>query len=103
MDTGDLNGAANALEQVLGDSPGHPVAKAWLAQVELFKRVNSYDPAKVRRAAAESPGDPDAQASMADIELANGQIDGAFERMLSVVGRTAGAERDKARLLRDKG
>ncbi len=98
MDTGDLNGAANALEQVLGDTPGHPVAKAWLAQVELFKRVNSYDPAKVSYAAAESPDDPDAQASMADIELANGQIDAAFDRMLAVIGRTAGADRDKARL-----
>lgn len=98
MDTGDLNGAANALEQVLDDSPGHPVAKAWLAQVELFKRVNSYDAAKVRRTAAESPDDPDAQASMADIELASGQIDAAFDRMLAVIGRMAGAERDKARL-----
>lgn len=98
MDTGDLNGAANALEQVLDDTPGHPVAKAWLAQVELFKRVNSYDQAKVRRAAAESPDDPDAQASMADVELASGQIDAAFDRMLAVISRTAGQEKDKARV-----
>ncbi|HYK34058.1 MAG TPA: tetratricopeptide repeat protein [Streptosporangiaceae bacterium] len=98
MDIGDLNGASNALEQVLDDTPGHPVAKAWLAQVELFKRVNSYDPAKVRRAAAEKPDDPDAQASMADVELANGQIEAAFDRMLTVIGRTAGDDRDKARL-----
>ena len=98
MDTGDLNGAANALEQVLDDSPGHPVAKAWLAQVELFRRVNSYDAAKVRSAAARAPDDPDAQASMADIELANGQIEAAFDRMLAVIGRIAGADKDKARL-----
>jgi putative thioredoxin len=98
MDIGDLNGAGNALEQVLDDTPGHPVAKAWLAQVELFKRVNSYDPAKVRRAAAEKPDDPDAQGSMADVELASGQIEAAFDRMLTVIGRTAGADRDKARL-----
>jgi putative thioredoxin len=98
MDTGDLNGAANALEQVLDDMPGHPVAKAWLAQVELFRRVNSYDPAKVRRTAAERPDDPDAQASMADVELANGQIEAAFDRMLAVIARSAGADRDKARL-----
>jgi putative thioredoxin len=98
MDIGDLNGAANALEQVLGDTPGHPVAKAWLAQVGLLRRVNSYDPAKVSRAAAERPDDPEAQASAADLELANGQIDAAFDRMLSLIGRTAGAEREKARL-----
>jgi putative thioredoxin len=98
MDTGDLNGAANALEQILQDTPGHPVAKVWLAQVELFRRVNSYDPAKVRRAAQENPDDPEAQANAADLELADGQIDAAFDRLLDVIRRTSGAERDKARL-----
>ncbi len=98
MDTGDLNGAANALEQVLDDAPGHPVAKAWLAQVELLRRVNSYDPAKVRRAAAERPDDPDAQASAADLELAGGQVEACFDRMLGLIGRITGADRDKARL-----
>jgi putative thioredoxin len=98
MDLGDLNGAANALDQVLQDAPGHPVAKAWLAQVELLRRVNSLDPAKVRRAAAEGPNDPDAQADAADLELASGQIEESFSRLLALIGRTAGAERDKTRL-----
>ena len=98
MDTGDLNGAANALEQILADTPGQPVAKVWLAQVELFRRVNSYDPAKVRRAAEERPDDPEAQANAADLELADGQIDAAFDRLLGVIRRTSGAERDKARV-----
>ena len=98
MDKGDLNGAANALDQILGDTPGHPVAKAWLAQIDLLRRVNSCDPAKVRRAADERPDDLEAQAAMADIELASGQIEAAFDRMLSLIGRTAGADRDKARL-----
>lgn len=98
MDSGDLNGAANALEQVLGEQPGHPVAKAWLAQVDLLRRVDSYDPSKVRRAAAELPDDPEAQSSAADLELAGGQIEAAFDRMLGLIGRTTGAERDKARV-----
>jgi putative thioredoxin len=98
LDIGDLNGAANALEQVLDDTPGHPVAKAWLAQVDLLRRVKSYDLAKVRRAADERPDDPEAQANAADIELAAGQIEAAFDRMLAVISRTAGADRDKARL-----
>jgi putative thioredoxin len=98
MDVGDLNGAANALDQVLQDTPGHPVAKAWLAQVDLLRRVNSLDPAKVRRAAAEQPTDPDAQADAADLELASGQIDESFSRLLGVISRTAGADRDKVRL-----
>ncbi|HXS65695.1 MAG TPA: tetratricopeptide repeat protein [Streptosporangiaceae bacterium] len=98
MDTGDLNGAANALDQILQDTPGHPVAKVWLAQVELFRRVNSYDQAKVHQAARENPDDADAQANAADLELADGQIDAAFDRLLAVISRTAGADRDKARL-----
>src|SRR5262249_14629341 len=49
MDSGDLDAAATALEQVLADTPEHPVAKAWLAQVDLIRRVNSYDRAKVVR------------------------------------------------------
>src|SRR5258708_7576041 len=69
MDTGDLNGAANALEQVLGDTPGHPVAKAWLAQVELFKRVNSYDPARVSYAPPETPHDPHPHSTTPDTNL----------------------------------
>jgi putative thioredoxin len=97
MDSGDLNGAANALEQILADSPGHPVATAWLAQVQLFRRVDSYDPAKVRRAAQERPDDAEAQAKAADLELASGQVQESFDRMLGVFQRTSGQDRDRAR------
>ena len=97
MDSGDLNGAANALDQVLADFPDHPVAKAWLAQVELFRRVGSYDADKVRRAAQENPDDAAAQAKAADLDLVSGQIDTGFDRLLGVVQRTSGAERDEAR------
>lgn len=97
MDSGDLETAATTLEQVLADSPGHPVAKAWLAQVDLMRRVSSYDRAKVQRSAAELPDDPDAQAKAADLELASGQVDDSFDRLLGVFQRTAGDERDKVR------
>jgi putative thioredoxin len=97
MDAGDFDTAATTLEQVLADSPGHPVAKAWLAQVELVRRVNSYDRAKVNRSATEHPDDPDAQAKAADLELANGQVQESFDRLLGVFQRTAGDERDKVR------
>jgi putative thioredoxin len=97
LDKGDLNGAANALDQVLQDAPGHPVAKAWLAQVDLLRRVSSYDQAKVRRAAAERPDDAQAQAQAADLELASDQVQAAFDRMLALIGRTAGEDRDVAR------
>jgi putative thioredoxin len=97
MDAGDLDTAATTLEQVLADSPGHPLAKAWLAQVDLLRRVDSYDPAKVNRSAQEHPDDPDAQTKAADLELANGQVEESFDRLLGVFQRSAGDERDKVR------
>ncbi|HEY2691780.1 MAG TPA: thioredoxin domain-containing protein, partial [Streptosporangiaceae bacterium] len=62
MERGDLDGAAAAFEKVLAATPGHPVATMGLAQVDLIRRVNSYDQAKTRRDADDNPGDPDAQA-----------------------------------------
>jgi putative thioredoxin len=98
MDSGDLDGAAATLEQVLADSPEHPVAKAWLAQVDLIRRVNSYDRAKVQRAAQENPDDVDAQVQAADLELAGGQIQESFDRLLGVFPRATGEDKNKVRL-----
>jgi thioredoxin len=98
MERGDLDGAARAFEQELKESPGDPVAKTGLAQVNLIKRVSSYDQAKARKDAAEHPDDVEAQARVADIDLASGRIDEAFDRLLGVVRRTAGEERNQARV-----
>jgi putative thioredoxin len=98
MERGDLDGAAQAFEQELKQSPADPVAKTGLAQVNLIRRVSSYDQAQVRKAAAEHPDDVEAQSKVADIDLASGRIDEAFDRLLGVVRRTSGDERDKARV-----
>jgi len=97
MERGDLNAAARAFEQELAASPDDPVAKTGLAQVNLIRRVSSYDQARVRRDAAEHPGDADAQIRVADIDMASGRIEEAFDRLLGVVRRTSGEERNKAR------
>ncbi len=97
MERGDLDGAAKAFEQELAANPADPVAKTGLAQVNLIRRVSSYDQAKARRDAAEHPGDVEAQARVADIDMTSGRIEEAFNRMLGVVRRTSGEERDQAR------
>jgi len=74
------------------------VAKTGLAQVNLIRRVSSYDQAKARREAAEHPGDVPAQTRVADIDVATGRIEEAFNRLLGVVRRTSGEERDQARV-----
>jgi putative thioredoxin len=97
MERGDLDGAAWAFEQALASSPGEPTAVAGLAQVNLIRRVSSYDQADARRDAAEHPDDVDAQLRVADIDLATGRVEESFDRLLGVVRRTSGADRDKAR------
>jgi putative thioredoxin len=98
MERGDLDAAAAAFERMLADTPGHPVAVQGLAQVNLFRRVNSYDEAAARKAAAANPGDVDAQIQVADLDMASGRSGEAFDRLLGVIRRTAGEERNRARL-----
>jgi putative thioredoxin len=97
LDRGDLDGAAAAFEKVLASSPGHPAATMGLAQVDLVRRVNTYDQAKARRDAEDNPDDPDAQGRVADIDVAMGQIEAGFDRLLDTVRRTSGDQRNQAR------
>jgi putative thioredoxin len=98
MERGDLDGAAAAFERVLASAPGHPVATLGLAQVQLFRRVESYDQATARREAAEKPDDVNAQIQVADIDVASGRIEEGFDRLLGVIRRTAGEDRNQARV-----
>jgi putative thioredoxin len=98
MDRGDPDAAAAAFEKVLEASPGHPVATLGLAQIELFRRVGSYDQARARKDAAERPDDVEAQLKVADIDVAGGRIDEAFDRLLGLVRRTSGEDRNRARV-----
>jgi putative thioredoxin len=98
MESGDLDGAAAAFEKVLASAPGHPAATMGLAQVDLIRRVNSYDQAKARRDAEDNPDDPDAQGRVADIDVAMGRIEAGFDRLLDTVRQTSGDERNRARL-----
>jgi putative thioredoxin len=98
LESGDYDNAAAALEKVVAASPADAAAKSLLAQVNLQRRVNSYDEPAARAAAAANPGDVDAQIQVADFDVAAGRADEAFDRLLGLVRRTSGAERDKARL-----
>jgi putative thioredoxin len=97
MERGDLNGAADAFERMLANNPGHPVATVGLAQVNLFRRVNSYDQAQARKDAAAHPDDVEAQIRVADIEMSLGNAEEAFDRLLGVIRRTSGEDRNKVR------
>ena len=97
MERGDLDGAERAFKKDLAASPDDLVAKIGLAQVNLVRRVASYDQARSRREAAEHRDDAAAQCRVADIDVASGRVEEAFDRLLGVIQRTSGKDRDQAR------
>lgn len=98
LDRGDLGGAIQAYKNVLADDPANVEAKLALAQAELLHRVQDADPQALRKAAADRPGDVDAQLAVADLDVVGGHVEDAFGRLVETVRRTAGEERERARL-----
>jgi putative thioredoxin len=98
LDAGDLGGAIQAYKNVLSDDPAHPEAKVGLAQAELLQRVQGLDAQAVRKAAADDPKDVSAQLAAADLDLVGGHVEDAFGRLVDTVRRTAGEDREAARL-----
>jgi thioredoxin len=98
MERGDLTAAAGAFEKILAAEPGNPLATMGMGQVQLLRRVSSYDQASARQAVIDNPDDVEAQARVADIDMAMGRIDASFTRMLDAIRQASGDDRDKARV-----
>ncbi|MEO3764519.1 tetratricopeptide repeat protein [Streptomyces sp. B8F3] len=98
LDRGDLGGAIQAYQNVLSDDPGNVEATLGLAQAELLRRVEGLDPAAVRKEAADNPADVAAQIRVADLDLVGGHVEDAFGRLVDTVARTAGEDRQAARV-----
>jgi putative thioredoxin len=97
IERGDLEAAASAYRSLLADNPADPDAQAGLGQVELLARTQGVDEAAARGAADAAPDDVAAQTMVADLDLLNGNADAAFTRLLELVRRSAGPDRDAAR------
>ncbi|MFF8830016.1 tetratricopeptide repeat protein [Streptomyces sp. NPDC015131] len=98
LDANDFGGAIQAYKNVLADDPGNTEAKLGLAQAELLSRVQGMDPQTVRKNAADAPADVPAQLAAADLDLVGGHVEDAFGRLVDTVARTAGDDRDTARV-----
>jgi putative thioredoxin len=95
--TGDLDEAEAAYRKILAESPADRAAESGLAQVELYRRVSAVDPAATLAKAAANPDDLDAQRLAADVEVLSGQAPAAYDRLVSVIRRTSGDDRDAVR------
>ncbi|MFF5218247.1 tetratricopeptide repeat protein [Micromonospora sp. NPDC000442] len=95
--SGDLDAAEQAYRKILAETPADAAAEAGLAQVGLARRVAGADPQAALTAAAADPDDVDAQLLAADIEVLSGLADQAYQRLVGLVRRTAGDDREKVR------
>jgi putative thioredoxin len=96
LERGDLTAAEAAYRAILAEEPDHPDAALALRQVQLFRRADEAGPNALAEADA-APDDVPAQTRAADFLLGTGQIEEAFDRLLDVVRRTSGEDRDQAR------
>jgi putative thioredoxin len=96
FEQGDYATAETAYQKILDAEPANEQAKAALAQVRFLARADAADPSVIVRADT-SPEDIDAQLSAADVELASQRVEQAFARLLAVIRRTSGPDRDRAR------
>ena len=96
LERGDLAAAEAAYQAILDAEPDHPEAGLALRQVQLFRRAEEAGPDALALADA-APDDVAAQTRAADFLLGTGNVEAAFDRLLDVVRRTAGEDRDSAR------
>ena len=95
---GDLDTAIAEYQKLVDANPADTEAALGLARAQLMKRTQGVDLNTAREAAAATPDDIDAQTLVADLDLLGGHVEDAFRRLIELVRRTSGDERDRARV-----
>ena len=96
LDNGDFSAAAAAYQEILDADPNHAEAKGAVRQIAFLERASAAGPDAVARADA-APEDIDAALAAADAEILAQQVSAAFDRLISLIKRTAGDDRTKVR------
>lgn len=94
---GDIDRAVAEYQKLVDANPADTEAAAGLAMAKVLQRTQGVDLNEARAAAAANPDDVDAQTMVADLDMLGGHVDDAFNRLVELVRRTAGDDRDKAR------
>ena len=97
LEAGDIDGAVAEYQKLVDGNPADVEAAGGLAMAKLLQRTKGVDLQAARAAAAEHRDDVAAQTLAADLDLLGGHVEDAFARLVDVVRRTSGDERDQAR------
>ncbi len=93
----DIDAAVEEYQKLVNANPADAEAAAGLAMASVLQRTQSADLAAARAAADEHPDDVDAQTLVADLDLASGHVEDAFARLVELVRRSVGKDKDRAR------
>ena len=96
LEAGQFDLAAKRYQAILDAEPANPEAALALRQVRLLERLQDIDPKLVARAET-APDDVPAQLAAADYALSRSDVDGALGRLLGLVRRVSGEDRDAVR------
>lgn len=94
---GDIDAAVAEYQKLADANPADHEAAAGLAMAKVLQRTQGVDLQAARAAAAAAPDDLDAQTLVADLDMLGGHVEDAFARLVELVRRTAGKDRDRAR------
>jgi putative thioredoxin len=97
LEAGDLDGAVAEYQKLVDANPADTEAAGGLAMAKVLQRTQGVDLNAARAAAAERRDDVAAQTLAADLDLLGGHVEDAFTRLIDLVRRTSGDERDQAR------
>ena len=93
----DIDGAVAEYQKLVDANPADAEAAAGLSMAKVLQRTQGVDLDAARAAAAAAPDDVAAQTLVADLDLLGGHVDDAFARLIDLIRRTAGDERDPVR------
>lgn len=90
--------AIAAYDKALAENPQDDEAVRGKARVGLMQRTRDMDVQQVRANAADNPNDVAAQTAVADLDLLGGHVQDAFDRLVKFIARSAGEDKDTARM-----
>ncbi|MGB7983262.1 MAG: tetratricopeptide repeat protein [Candidatus Nanopelagicales bacterium] len=97
IEAGDWAAARAAYQSMLDSAPADPLARAGIALVGVFERVDGAEHADVLAAADKAPDDLAAQERAADVLVLDGRPVEAFARLVGAIRFTSGADRERLR------